>query len=175
MRKRARSELPWRAWYVCGRNNEHRAENQPESQDLNSSLAWLAESVVCPRGGVAKFVGLARLGYVPDAERQQESSLSEKSWESRSNHPVQTGFLPNLQRAPDHQARPPQEPQAAFACLCFRLDSHLIPDSGKLPFSATAFSGHCFGPIPAPVSFVASAFTVPSVAHGGERPLLPRR
>ncbi|PYT72743.1 MAG: hypothetical protein DMG41_02340 [Acidobacteria bacterium] len=72
---------------------------------------------VPPRQRVAKFVALARLGYVPDAERQQEWSLNEKSSEPRSNHPVQTGFLPNLRRAPDHQARPPQELFPAVANL----------------------------------------------------------
>jgi len=37
--------------------------------------------------------------------------------EPRSNHPVQTGFLPNLRRAPDHQAGPPQELFPAVADL----------------------------------------------------------
>jgi len=76
---------------------------------------------------VAKFVALARLRYVPDAERQQEWSLNEKSSEPRSNHPVQTGFLPNLRRAPDHQARPPQE-------LFRRLQIYSCKDCGDISF-----------------------------------------
>jgi hypothetical protein len=34
-----------------------------------------------------------------------------------ANHPVQTGFLPHLRRAPDHQTRPAQELFPAFADL----------------------------------------------------------
>lgn len=37
----------------------------------------------------------------------------------------------------------------------------ILTDFGKYPFSAPHFPGHCFGPIPAPGSFAASAFTVP--------------
>jgi len=41
----------------------------------------------------------------------------------------------------------------------------ILTESGASPFSGVHFLGHCFGLIPAPGSFAASAFTVPPGMH----------
>ncbi len=58
--------------------------------------------------------------------------------------------------------------QDPFSTLDADLESvsQAIPtDFGRRPFSAAHFPGHCFGPIPAPGSFAASAFPVPPERH----------
>src|SRR5204863_7096123 len=117
-----------------------------------SSLARLAKFVACPRGSVAKFVALARLRYVPDAERQQEWSLNEKSSEPRSNHPVQTGFLPNLRRAPDPQARLAQKQFSASATLLVQRLRWLLCIFGRTERGQISAARHRASAVPCTTS-----------------------
>jgi len=53
------------------------------------------------------------------------------------------------------------DPYSADAARTVALPIPTLAEYSKPPFSASHFLGHCFGLIPAPGSFAASAFPVP--------------